>query len=35
MREGVQLLILAGPRERTAEFRRTLPNELQNRVVAE
>ena len=35
LREGVQLLILAGPRERTAEFRRTLPNELQNRVVAE
>src|ERR671920_709060 len=27
-REGVQRLILAGPRERTAEFRRTLPNEL-------
>jgi peptide subunit release factor 1 (eRF1) len=35
LREGVQRLILAGPRERTAEFRRTLPNELQNRVVAE
>ena len=35
MREGVLRLILAGPRERTAEFRRTLPNELQNRVVAE
>jgi peptide subunit release factor 1 (eRF1) len=34
-REGVQRLILAGPKERTAEFRRTLPNELQNRVVAE
>jgi hypothetical protein len=34
-REGVQRLILAGPRERTAEFRRTLPNELQDRVVAE
>jgi peptide subunit release factor 1 (eRF1) len=28
-------LILAGPRERTAEFRRTLPNELHDRVVAE
>jgi len=34
-REGVRRLILAGPRERTAEFRRTLPNELQDRVVAE
>jgi hypothetical protein len=34
-REGVQRLILAGPKERTAEFRRTLPNELQDRVVAE
>jgi peptide subunit release factor 1 (eRF1) len=34
-REGVRRLILAGPRERTAEFRRTLPNELQERVVAE
>src|SRR5215218_10003271 len=33
--EGVQRLILAGPRERTAEFRRALPNELQERVVAE
>lgn len=33
--EGVKRLILAGPRERTAEFRRTLPNELQERVVAE
>jgi peptide subunit release factor 1 (eRF1) len=31
----VQRLILAGPRERTAEFRRTLPNELKNWVVAE
>ena len=28
-------LILAGPRERTAEFRRVLPNELKDRVVAE
>ncbi|MBD0253778.1 MAG: hypothetical protein ICV31_04695 [Rubrobacter sp.] len=34
-REGVQRLILAGPRERTTEFRNTLPNELQERVVAE
>jgi peptide subunit release factor 1 (eRF1) len=34
-REGVQRLILAGPRERTAEFRRTLPHVLQDRVVAE
>ncbi|MDQ3184215.1 MAG: VLRF1 family aeRF1-type release factor [Actinomycetota bacterium] len=34
-REGVQRLILAGPKERTAEFRRTLPNELKDRVVAE
>jgi peptide subunit release factor 1 (eRF1) len=33
--EGVQRLILAGPRERIAEFRRTLPNELHDRVVAE
>jgi peptide subunit release factor 1 (eRF1) len=33
--EGVQRLILAGPKERTAEFRRTLPNELHDRVVAE
>jgi len=33
--EGVQRLILAGPKERTAEFRRDLPNELQERVVAE
>src|SRR5215216_6558330 len=34
-REGVRRLILAGPRERTAEFRKTLPNELKDRVVAE
>jgi hypothetical protein len=34
-REGVQRLILAGPRERTAEFRRTLPNELKDKIVAE
>jgi hypothetical protein len=33
--EGVKRLILAGPKERTAEFRRTLPNELHDRVVAE
>jgi len=33
--EGVRRLILAGPRERTAEFRRTLPQDLQDRVVAE
>jgi peptide subunit release factor 1 (eRF1) len=35
LREGVQRLILAGPRERTAEFCRTLPNERHDRVVAE
>ena len=34
-REGVRRLILAGPRERTAEFRRVLPSELEDRVVAE
>ena len=34
-REGVRRLILAGPRERTAEFRRVLPNDLKDRVVAE
>jgi peptide subunit release factor 1 (eRF1) len=34
-REGVRRLILAGPRERTAEFRETLPNELKDRVAAE
>jgi peptide subunit release factor 1 (eRF1) len=33
--EGVRRLILAGPGERTAEFRRAMPNELQERVVAE
>jgi hypothetical protein len=33
--EGVRRLILAGPKERTAEFRRTMPQELQDRVVAE
>jgi peptide subunit release factor 1 (eRF1) len=34
-REGVRRLILAGPKERTAEFREVLPNELADRVVAE
>ena len=34
-REGVRRLILAGPKERTAEFRGVLPNELKDRVVAE
>ncbi len=34
-REGVRRLILAGPRERTTEFREALPNELEDRVVAE
>ncbi len=33
--EGVRRLILAGPKERTTEFWRTLPNELKERVVAE
>jgi peptide subunit release factor 1 (eRF1) len=33
--EGVGRLILAGPSERVAEFRRALPRELQDRVVAE
>src|SRR5829696_2238326 len=33
--EDVQRVILAGPKERTAEFRRTLPNDLRERVVAE
>ncbi len=35
MREGVRRLILAGPRERTSEFRKLLPNEVKDRVVAE
>ncbi|CAA9433771.1 MAG: hypothetical protein AVDCRST_MAG03-3437 [uncultured Rubrobacteraceae bacterium] len=35
LREGVKRLILAGPRERTAEFRGLLPNEVKDRVVAE
>jgi hypothetical protein len=34
-REGVRRLILAGPKERTAEFRKALPKELRDRVVAE
>jgi peptide subunit release factor 1 (eRF1) len=34
-REGVRHLILAGPRERTSEFREALPKELKDRVVAE
>jgi hypothetical protein len=34
-REGVRRLILAGPGERTAEFREVLPNDLKDRVVAE
>ena len=33
--EGVKRLILAGPRERTTEFRGALPNELKERIVAE
>jgi hypothetical protein len=33
--EGVKRLILAGPKERTAEFRKALPTELQQTVVAE
>jgi peptide subunit release factor 1 (eRF1) len=32
---GIGRLILAGPGERVAEFRRTLPNEVRDRVVAE
>jgi Bacterial archaeo-eukaryotic release factor family 10 len=34
-REGVRRLILAGPKEVTAAFRAALPNELEDRVVAE
>ncbi len=34
-REGVKRLIVAGPKERTAEFRERLPQEVQERVVAE
>jgi Bacterial archaeo-eukaryotic release factor family 10 len=33
--QGIGRLILAGPHERLAEFRRALPHELQNRVAAE
>lgn len=33
--EGVKRLILAGPKERTAEFRKVLPKELAETVVAE
>ena len=35
LRDGVKHLILAGPKERTAEFRDTLPQDIQERVVAE
>jgi Bacterial archaeo-eukaryotic release factor family 10 len=35
LREGVRRVILAGPKERTAQFREVLPNELKDRVVAE
>ena len=34
-RDGVRHLILAGPKERTADFRRRLPQEMKDRVVAE
>ncbi len=34
-REGVKHLILAGPRERTSEFREQLPNEVKDLVVSE
>lgn len=34
-REGVRHLILAGPKERTAEFRERLPQDVAERVVAE
>lgn len=33
--EGIGRLVLAGPHDRVAEFRRALPHELQDRVVAE
>ena len=33
--DNVRHLILAGPKERTSEFRETLPQEIQERVVAE
>jgi len=35
LRNGVKHLILAGPKERTAEFRDTLPQDIQERVVAD
>ena len=34
-REGVKRLIVAGPKERTSEFREQLPQEIKERVVAE
>jgi hypothetical protein len=34
-KKGIGRLILAGPHDRVAEFRRALPHELQDRVVAE
>ena len=34
-REGVKRLIIAGPKERTSEFREQLPQEVRERVVAE
>ncbi|QYJ15967.1 hypothetical protein Rxycam_01797 [Rubrobacter xylanophilus DSM 9941] len=34
-REGVRRLILAGPKERTAELRKNLPEDVRERVVAE
>ena len=35
LRDGIKHLILAGPKERTAAFRETLPQDVQERVVAE
>jgi hypothetical protein len=35
LRDGVKHLILAGPKERTAAFRETLPQDVRERVVAE
>ena len=35
LRDNVRHLILAGPEDRTAEFRRTLPQQIKERVVAE
>ncbi|MGB3681822.1 MAG: VLRF1 family aeRF1-type release factor [Rubrobacteraceae bacterium] len=34
-REGIKRIIVAGPKERTAEFREQLPQEVKERVVAE